>query len=107
MESLVTRWFFSIINSWRLESHFFRHVARDLPLRTPVTYATHWQGSRFFLVQENLHEDPTVGLFTNPACTLPITTWTGQNRSASCRWIFIPSCHRRWESCPRPSIAWG
>jgi hypothetical protein len=66
MESLVTRWFFSIINSWRLESHFFRHVARDLPLRTPVTYATHWQGSRFFLVQENLHEDPTVGLFTNP-----------------------------------------
>ena len=66
MESMVTRWFFSIINSWRLESHFYRHVARDLPLRTPVTYATQWQGSRFFLVQENLHEDPTVELFTNP-----------------------------------------
>ena len=66
MESLATRWFFSIINSWRLESHFFRHVARDLPLRTPITFATHWQGSRFFLVQENLHEDPTVELFTNP-----------------------------------------
>jgi hypothetical protein len=66
MESMVTRWFFSIINSWRLESHFFRYVARDLPLRTPVTYATGWQGSRFFLVQENLHEDPTVELFTNP-----------------------------------------
>ncbi len=66
MESLVTRWFFSIINSWRLESHFFRHVARDLPLRTPITYATGWQGTRFFLVQENLHEDPTVELFTNP-----------------------------------------
>jgi Ecdysteroid kinase-like family len=66
MESLLTRWFFSIINSWRLESHFFRHVARDLPLRTPVTYATHWQGTRFFLVQENLHEDPSVELFTNP-----------------------------------------
>ena len=66
MESVVTRWFFSIINSWRLESHFFRHVARDLPLRTPITYATHWQGSRFFLMQENLHEDPTVELFTNP-----------------------------------------
>jgi len=65
MESVLTRWFFSIINSWRLESHFFRHVARDLPLRTPITYATHWQGSRFFLVQENLHEDPTVELFTN------------------------------------------
>jgi hypothetical protein len=36
MESVVTRWFFSIIDSWRLESHFFRHVARDLPLRTPT-----------------------------------------------------------------------
>jgi len=66
MEALVTRWFFSIINAWRLESHFFRHVARDLPLRTPVTYATHWQGSRFFLVQENLRDDPDVELFTNP-----------------------------------------
>jgi len=66
MESLATRWFFSIINSWRLESHFFQYVARDIPLRTPVTYATRWQGTRFFLVQENLHEDPTVELFTNP-----------------------------------------
>ena len=66
MESLATRWFFSVINAWRLESHFFRHVARDLPLRTPVTYATGWQGTRFFLVQENLHEDPSVELFTNP-----------------------------------------
>jgi hypothetical protein len=65
MESLVTRWFFSLINSWRLESHFFRHVARDLPLRTPVTYATGCQGTRFFLLQENLHEDPSVELFTN------------------------------------------
>lgn len=66
MESVITRWFFSIINSWRLESHFFRYVARDLPLRTPITYATQWQGSRFVLIQENLHEDPTVELFTNP-----------------------------------------
>jgi len=66
MESLVTRWFFTIINSWRLESYFFRHLARDLPLRTPITYATHWQSSRFFLVQENLHEDPRVELFVNP-----------------------------------------
>ena len=66
MESLLTRWFFTIINSWRLESHFFRHVAQGLPLRTPITYATDWQGSRFYLVQENLHEDPTVKLFTNP-----------------------------------------
>ncbi len=66
MESLVTRWFFSIINSWRLESYFFRHVAHTLPLRTPITYATRSQGSRFYLVQENLREDPSVELFTNP-----------------------------------------
>ena len=66
MESVVTRWFFSIINSWRLESHLFRYLARDLPLRTPITYATHYQGSRFFLIQENLHEDPSVELFINP-----------------------------------------
>jgi hypothetical protein len=65
MESLLTRWFFSIIGSWRLESHFFRHVAAGVPLRTPTTYAAHWQGSRFFLVQENLHADPSVELFTN------------------------------------------
>lgn len=66
MESLATRWFFSVINAWRLESHVFRHVAQDLPLRTPFTYATGWKGTRFFLVQENLRADPSVQLFTNP-----------------------------------------
>ena len=66
MESRTTRWFFSIINAWRLESYFFRHMAADVPLRTPVTYATRCQGTRFFLVQENLHEDSSVELFTNP-----------------------------------------
>ncbi len=66
MESLLTRWFFSVINAWPLESYFFRHVAQHIPLRTPVTYATHWQGSRFFLIQENLHADPQVELFVNP-----------------------------------------
>lgn len=66
MEAYATRWFMNIIESWRLESHFFAQVARDLPLRTPVTYATGWRGSRFFLVQENLHDDPSVTLYTNP-----------------------------------------
>jgi hypothetical protein len=66
MTSRTTRWFFSMINSWRLESHFFRHVATGLPLRTPVTYATASRGTRFFLLQENLHRDPSVRLFTNP-----------------------------------------
>lgn len=66
MESLLTRWFFTVINAWQLESHFFRHVAQALPLRTPITYATRCQGTRFYLVQENLREDPDVELFTNP-----------------------------------------
>jgi Ecdysteroid kinase-like family len=65
MESLLTRWFFTIINAWQLESHFFRHVAHTLPLRTPITYATRCKGTRFYLVQENLREDPDVELFTN------------------------------------------
>ena len=65
MESLLTRGFMNVISSWRLESHFFRHVAPGLPLRTPVTFATDWRGSRFFLVQENLRADPDVTLFTN------------------------------------------
>jgi len=66
MASLATRWFLGVVNSWRLETHFFRRVAADLPLRTPVTYAAHARGTRFFLVQENLHADPDVQLFTNP-----------------------------------------
>ncbi len=66
LPSLATRWFFSIIGSWQLESKFFRDVADSVPLRTPITYATHAPGSRFFLIQENLHEDPAVQLFTNP-----------------------------------------
>jgi hypothetical protein len=65
MESTLTRWFFSIIKSWQLESHFFRHVAHTVPLRTPVTYATACQGTRFFLLQENLNADDSVQLFVN------------------------------------------
>ncbi len=66
MPQLVTRWFFSVINSWELESQFFRTVAPSLPFRTPVTYATQWRRSRFYLVQENLRDDPSVTLFVNP-----------------------------------------
>ena len=66
MQSLATRWFLGVTNSWRLESHVCRHLAPDLPIRTPVTYATAAPGSRFFLIQENLHDDPGVTLYTNP-----------------------------------------
>jgi hypothetical protein len=63
--SLVTRWFFNIIESWKLESYFFRHVAHTLPIRTPKTYAVVTRGTRFCLVQEDLNADPDVQLFTN------------------------------------------
>ena len=67
MEPLATRWFFSIINSWQLESYFFRHVAQTLPLRTPINICHRFPSApAFYLVQENLHEDPTVELFINP-----------------------------------------
>jgi Ecdysteroid kinase-like family len=65
MESAMTRWFFGVIKSWQLESHFFRHVAGKVPLRTPITYATASQGTRFFLLQENLNADDSVQLFVN------------------------------------------
>lgn len=65
MTSPATQWFLNLVNSWRLESWFFEHIARELPIRTPVTYATHCRGSRFFLIQENLRLDPEVQLFTN------------------------------------------
>lgn len=66
MRSLATRWFLGVTNSWRLETHFFRHVAPGLPIRTPVTYAALARGTRFFVLQENLRDDPDVRLFTNP-----------------------------------------
>lgn len=64
--SFVTRWFFSVIGSWELEVHFFRHVASQVPIRTPKTFAATTKGSRFALLQENLHADDSVQLFTNP-----------------------------------------
>lgn len=63
--SVVTRLFLNVIGSWELETHFCKNVAARLPIRTPKTYAAHSQGSRFALVQENLHADPSVQLFTN------------------------------------------
>lgn len=66
MAPLATRWFFSVIGSWQLETWFCRQLEQHVPLRTPKTYAACSQGSRFFLVQENLREDPSVRLFTNP-----------------------------------------
>jgi len=66
MPQLLTRWFLNVINAWELESYFFTRVASSLPIRTPVTYATAKRGSRFFLIQENLREDPAVSLFVNP-----------------------------------------
>ncbi|WP_101757645.1 phosphotransferase [Oceanicoccus sp. KOV_DT_Chl] len=63
--SLITRWFFAVIGSWQLETYFFQHVAQHTPIRTPRTFAAINQGSRFALIQENLHADNKVQLFSN------------------------------------------
>lgn len=65
MQPLATHWFFALIGSWELECYFCRHIAPRIPFRTPRTYAVHAQGTRFFLLQENLLDDPSVQLFTN------------------------------------------
>ncbi len=63
--SLATRWFLNVIEAWKLEAHFFAHIARSLPIRTPEAFAVTTQRSRFCLVQEDLNADPAVKLFTN------------------------------------------
>lgn len=63
--SLATRWFLNLIESWKLETYFFRHVAHTLPIRTPKTYAAVASGTRFCLIQEDLNADPSIKLFTN------------------------------------------
>jgi hypothetical protein len=102
MESRVTRWFFGVINAWRLESHFFRCVAPGLPLRTPVTYATRWRGTRFYLVQENLRADPGVELFTN----LDMLAGPSLDRVRACLDTFarLHSCHHGLGRAGREAI---
>ena len=63
---LSTRWFCNVIRVWQLECRFFRAFAEDFPVRLPRVYAVTDHRSRFILLQENLRQDPTVRLFTNP-----------------------------------------
>jgi aminoglycoside/choline kinase family phosphotransferase len=63
---LTARFFFNVIMCWRLECEFYRNVAPRLSIRTPQIYAAANQGSRFIMLMENLHDDPSVVLHTNP-----------------------------------------
>lgn len=63
---LRTRLFFNVIMSWELECQFYRTVAPRLPVRTPAAYVMANRGSRFIMLMENLHDDPSVVLHTNP-----------------------------------------
>ncbi len=100
--SLATRWFFSLIGSWRLESWFFRHVAPQVPMRTPITYATHCQGTRFYLIQENLHDDPDIHLFTN----LDMTAGPSLDVVGRCLDTFarLHACHVHASAAEREAI---
>jgi hypothetical protein len=102
LPSLATRWFFSIIGSWHLESRFFRDVASAVPLRTPITYATGARGSRFFLIQENLHDDPAVQLFTNPDMLRgPSLEMTRRCLDAFAR---LHACHYEFSASEREAV---
>jgi hypothetical protein len=63
---LATRWFCNAIGVWSLECRFFRNFATDFPVRLPRVHALADHRSRFMLLQENLHADNNVRLFTNP-----------------------------------------
>lgn len=64
-KEFVTRLFCNFIDVWRLECSFFRSFSDDCPVRLPKVYAVANKRSRFVLLQENLHADPSVQLFTN------------------------------------------
>jgi len=65
VKSLTTRLFFNVIMSWELECQFYRKLAKRLPVRTPKAYAMANKGSRFVMLMEDLHADPSVVLHTN------------------------------------------
>lgn len=65
VQSLTTRLFFNVIMSWELECQFYRKLAKRLPVRTPKAYVMANKGSRFVMLMEDLHADPSVVLHTN------------------------------------------
>ena len=65
VRSLATRFFFNVIMVWELECEFYRKLAPRLPVRTPQAYSMTTRGSRFVMLMENLHDDPSVVLHTN------------------------------------------
>jgi aminoglycoside phosphotransferase (APT) family kinase protein len=65
VDSLATRIFFNVINSWELECHFYRRVSPRLPIRNPAPYAVVHQGSRFIMLLENLYSEPDITLHIN------------------------------------------
>lgn len=62
----LTRYFCNAIGVWEIECLFYKNVAPHMPIRVPKPYVVAHEGSRFVLVLEDLHADPSVGLFTNP-----------------------------------------
>jgi len=65
VKSLTTRVFFNVIMSWELECEFYKKLVHRLPVRTPKPYAMAYKNSRFILLMEDLHADPSVVLHTN------------------------------------------
>ncbi len=98
----TTRLFLNIIESWQLETSFFRNIAPDLPIMTPRTYAAVARGSRFCLIQENLRCDPAVELFTN----FDMSAGPDLNRVRQCLDTFarLHSVHYNWTDSQRHAL---
>jgi hypothetical protein len=64
-EERATRAFAHTIGFWALECAFAARLAGRVPIRVPRVYASAWQGTRFVLLLENLHEVPGTRLFVN------------------------------------------
>jgi len=62
---ILTRSFCNILGIPIIESHFYKHLAHKVNIRTPRVYAAANKRSRFVLMLENLNEDKTIQLMTN------------------------------------------
>jgi len=64
-EEIRTRAFANALGFWALECAFAGRLAGRVPIRVPRVHASAWQGTRFVLLLENLHELPGARLFVN------------------------------------------
>jgi aminoglycoside phosphotransferase (APT) family kinase protein len=95
--SLTTRLFFNVIMSWQLECQFYRTVAPRLPIRTPTAYVMANRRSRFIMLMEDLHRDPSVVLHINSEMMQGPTLETAKRCLQT-----LASIHAEFHDIPKP-----